>query len=92
MIEIIVATSTVEAVDAVVEFLNDNDARLVSWNKEGDATAAGGVFARVNIELLFAIGEIEGVSSGRKGSSAPTCVVPICQGGAGVGGCRVHTG
>ena len=61
MIEIVVATSTVEAVDAVVDFLNDNDARVFSWNKEGDATAAGGVYARVNIELLFAIGEIEGV-------------------------------
>ncbi len=29
--------------------------------KEGDTTAAGGVSARVNLELIFDIGEIEGV-------------------------------
>ena len=63
VVKIFVAVETDGAVDAVVQFLNDNGARLVSWSKEGDTTAEGGVSAVVDLQLLFAIGEIEGVQS-----------------------------
>ena len=63
MVKIFVAVETDGAVDAVVQFLNDNGARLVSWSKEGDTTAGGGISAVVDLQLLLAIGEIEGVQS-----------------------------
>ena len=61
MVEVFITTSTTDAVDDVVELLQDNGARVFSHNKGIDVHAAGRITALVNIELLPDIIAIEGV-------------------------------
>ena len=61
--DVIILTWKVGAVDPGVELLQANGAGSVSWIKEGNQLAAGGLAATVSIELLPAIAAIEGVQS-----------------------------
>ncbi len=63
LISVVILTSTVEAVDDVVTLLESNGARHVSWSKQGDGVAVGGVGADINVELVPAVAEIEGVQT-----------------------------
>ena len=63
VLEIQISTSTTDAVDDVLEFLEANGARVSGHSKESDVHAAGIVVAYVSIELLPSIIEIEGVQS-----------------------------
>ena len=61
VLEVQINTSTTDAVDDVLEFLEANGARVSGHSKESDVHAAGIVVAYVSIELLPSIIEIEGV-------------------------------
>ena len=63
MVEVRVLTSTTDAVDDLVELLEENGAGVFSHSKPNSVHAAGMVIAYVNIELLPAIIAIEGVGS-----------------------------
>ena len=63
VLEVQISTSTTDAVDDVLEFLEANGARVSGHSKESDVHAAGIVVTYVSIELLPSIIEIEGVQS-----------------------------
>ena len=61
MVEVLITTSTTDAVDDVEEFLEENGVRVLGSSKESSVHSAGRVNALLSIELLPAIIAIEGV-------------------------------
>ena len=60
-VQVLITTSTTDAVDDVVAFLEENGVRVLGSSKESDVHSAGAVNALLSIELLPAIIAIEGV-------------------------------
>ena len=63
IVRVIILTSSVQAVDDVVAFLKSNGARNIYWDKDGDTIAAGSASADMNLDLVPALAEIEGIQT-----------------------------
>ena len=61
MVQVLIRTTTTDAVDDVVAFLQANGAGVDGYSKDSGSRSAGRVVAYINIELLPGIISIEGV-------------------------------